>query len=78
MYEDDVITIPELESKDPLVGYAHKFRKVLKPFGGGAPVNTNHTIAQGYLEDGRRFHFEFKARFPGGVDGEFKVKMRIF
>ena len=56
---DDVLTMTELTSLDPLKGVATVFHELLHPFGGVAKVPHLTISASGKLLDGRSFRFEF-------------------
>jgi len=63
---DDVLTLPELESLNPLEGIATIFREVLQPLG-GAQMPHLTISASGILTDGRTFQYEFTAVSSGLV-----------
>ena len=63
---DDVLTITELGSLDPLKGTATTFHEILNPFvppgtTGGAKVPHLTITASGFLPDGRSFQIEFNS-----------------
>jgi hypothetical protein len=62
---DDVLTIGELVSLDPLVGSASSFHETLRPT---LKASTLELDARGLLEDGRSFQFNAQAAtHPGEV-----------
>jgi hypothetical protein len=62
---DKVLTMPELESLEPLKGIATTFYELLNPTGGptdptaGATVSSLTVTASGYLPDGTTFQYEY-------------------
>jgi len=63
LYNDKLITIPEIWDCDPMVGHATMYNEVLRPYGGGAPVLGGEINAHGTLdEDGRKFIYKMHSR----------------
>ncbi len=58
---DNALTMPELESLNPLKGIATTFHEVLHPLGGSAKVPHLTITADGFFPDGRSFQYHFNS-----------------
>lgn len=57
---DGIVTRPELESLDPIMGFGTQFNEVLHPAGSSAPQAHLNTTASGYLVSDGTFKFNLQ------------------
>ena len=76
--KDGIITMVELRDLNPIKGYANDFFEILRPFGGGAPVNGILTNASGQLENNKTFNFLFRTKVPGGDIEKGTMRVEFF